>query len=310
MPMHEGVKLIVEGMRSALGGQPLTSMKLEDMRAMTDYSAVASTVSVHDITDTEIPSEHGGIPVRIYRPDDRTDRPVLLWFHGGGYVLGTLAMGDDICRRLSTNAGVVVVNVDYRLAPEHPFPAGLEDCATALEWVQSGTPQTHGFDGSRVAVAGDSAGGNLAIATSLRARDLGRTAPTCQISVCGPGGFQVSNPEYGDLPFLVSEDVLWYENAYFAQPEDANLPYAVPNTAAAVENLPPLLMITAECDATRDSAEAFATRIADAGNDVAINRYDGMFHGFFGMPDMFEEAAQAHTAVEEFVQRHLAPQPL
>lgn len=303
MAVDERVQQLAEKMRAGLGAKRLTDFPIPQMREIVENILEPSTIAVHHVADQTVPGPGGQIPVRIYRPNQRTDLPVLLWFHGGGFVLGSLNTGDDLCRRLCTAAEVVVVNVDYRLAPEHPFPAGLDDCLTAYQWViDGGLPDC---DNTRVALAGDSAGGALAMALSLRCRDDGVRLPQAQVSIYGSADLGVSNPEFGDLPFLSNDDVAWYWDKYLPTADLADHPHALPGRATDLSGLPPLLCVSPEHDPTRDDAENYAHRLQKAGGIAEVRRYPLMYHGFFGRPEMFETAAEAHRDVAAFLQRHL-----
>lgn len=306
MAVTDQVRLLAEQMHQGLGGASLTDLDLAQMRALVEQIASAPPeVTVHSVEDRIVDGPDVTIPIRIYRPDDAPDLPALVWLHGGGFALGSLETGDDICRRLCSAAGIVVINVDYRLSPEHPYPAALDDCMAVYAWARAEKRAGDGIDGARVAVAGDSAGGNLAMAMSLRCRDESLPLPSCQVSIYGTAEMVISNPELGDLPFLANEDVEWFWSAYLPEPECADHPYVSPARASVLSDLSPLLVVTAEHDPTRDASEDYARRVLEAGVEVEIRRYPLMYHGFFGRPGMFAEAAQAHRDVVEFLSRHL-----
>lgn len=265
--------------------------------------SVPSPVAVTSVEDVTVQGPGGPIPVRVYRRDPGTPAPVLVWLHGGGFVLGSLTMGDDVCRRIASALGAVVVNVQYRLAPEHPYPAALDDSLNVYLWAHS-RPEVLGPVTGRVAVGGDSAGGNLTLALAQKIRDDALPPLTCQLSVCGAAGEMVPNPEFGELPFLTSHDILWYWKQYLSDPALRNDPYVDPARATDLSGLPPLMVITAEYDASRDGTEQYARRVAAAGGQATVNRYPGTTHGFFLARDT-EPAQDARRDAVAFLKEHL-----
>jgi acetyl esterase len=232
--------------------------------------------------DRTIPGPAGEMRVRIYWPDGEGPFPVTLYMHGGGYVVGDLNTQDMIARALCHWGKTLLVSLDYRLAPEHKFPAAPEDVWAALQWLAAHAGELDG-DPARLAVAGDSAGGNLASAAALRARDCG-LALAAQINIYGscnyPSEDRPSAREFADGPILKADDVTWFWEQYLADPGDANDPQASPFRAASHVGLAPAFIGTAECDPSRDDAEAYAEKLRVAGVDVVSKRYSGMVHGF------------------------------
>ena len=302
--LNPKVAELAEQMRQALP-TPMTALPIDELRTMTSAMLVPSPVSVRDVREGLVEGAGGPIPIRVYRPDvGAAASAVLVWLHGGGYALGGLSMGDDLCRRLCVTAGVTVVNIDYRLAPEHPFPAGLEDCVAVYRWVRSGPAELRDCDTQAVAVAGDSAGGNLAMALALYCRDRGIPQPACQISYYGTADFMITNPEYAELPFLTGSDMHWFWDTYLPVADRDN-PYAAPARTSNPGDLPPLLVITAENDPTRDGTEDYARRLRDAGVPVEMTRYAGVQHGFVSLTSLLPEAATALGQTVEFLRNHL-----
>lgn len=266
---------------------PLYTMSLAEARAA-DLASIRQTGGepepVHDVVDLTIPGPGGELPVRLYRPSGRRPLPALLYFFGGGWVLGTIDTADGVSRSLANISGALVVVVGYRLAPEHRFPAALDDCAATLRWVAENASQI-GADPARIAVGGDSAGGNLAAALALRARTDG--PPLVGQLLVYPNTDQSADDESmraADDPFLFNRhSVAWYREHYLADPGDAANPLASPLRAGSLAGLPPALVITAEYDPLRDQGEAYARRLAEAGVPVELSRYAGMAHGFFTM---------------------------
>jgi acetyl esterase len=268
--------------------------------------------AVDVVRDLTISGPGGDLPVRIYLPAAETPAPVLVFYHGGGWVLGTLDSADDICRRFARRANCVVVSVDYRLAPEHPFPAAVDDAYAALEWVADAAGGIGG-DPDRLGVAGTSAGGNLAAAAALRARDEGGPALTQQI-LCYPmtgRGFEgdgtadadgaLEHPlgsydENADGPLLTRRDVEWFWEQYLDGPEDAANPYAVPRRTDDLSGVPPASVVTCGHDPLRDEGVAYAAALADADVPVEHLHYPDVVHGFLSMAD---EATVADDAFDE-----------
>ena len=266
---------------------PLYTMSLTEARAADLASIRASggePEPVHEVTNLTIPGPGGELPLRLYRPAGERPQPVLLYFFGGGWVLGTIDTADGVSRRLANSSGALVAVAGYRLAPEHPFPAAVEDCYAAVCWVAEHAAEI-GADPARLAVGGDSAGGNLAAGVALRARD-GGPALAGQILVY-PNTDQLADDESmraADDPFLFNRhSVGWYRQHYLANPGDAASPLASPLRAQSLAGLPPALVITAEYDPLRDQGEAYARRLAADGVQAELSRYPGMAHGFFTM---------------------------
>jgi acetyl esterase/lipase len=276
---------------------PLYTMSLAEARAA-DLAAIRAAGGdpepVHEISELAIPGPGGELALRVYRPSDDRPLPLLLYCFGGGWVLGSIDTADGVARALANAAGVMVAVPGYRLAPEHPFPAALEDCHAALRWIAQNAERI-GVNPARLAVGGDSAGGNLAAALALRARDGGDTddgdidrrgepAPVAQLLVY-PNTDQLADDasmRAGDDPYLFNRfSVDWYRGHYLRSERDAADPLASPLRAATLKGLPPALVITAEYDPLRDQGEAYASRLAEDEVPVRLSRYDGMAHGFF-----------------------------
>jgi acetyl esterase len=257
-----------------------------------------------------IPGAAGERPVRVYRPVDADGQrlPVLLWLHGGGFVTGDLDQADGDCRQLATRARLLVVSLDYRLAPEHPFPAAPEDAYAALCWIAEHARELGG-DPSCIAVGGDSAGGNLAAVVSLLARDRVGPRPRFQLLV-----YPVTDVTRFDRPstlenasgyFLTRSAMMWFTAQYAPTPEQAANPHVSPLLAPDLRNLPPALVITAEHDPLRDEGEAFAERLREAGVPVTLSRYAGTVHGFFTMNAFLDVGRRAVEEASEALRRAL-----
>ena len=290
---------------------PLYEMSLAEARAADLASIRASGGTpepVAEVRDLTIPGPGGDLPVRVYRPVSGTTLPVLVYFFGGGWVLGTIDTADGVARALANAAGVMVVVPGYRLAPEHPFPAALDDCYAAVRWVASGADGI-GADPGRIAVGGDSAGGNLAAAVALRARDDG-LALSGQLLVY-PNTDQLADDESmrsADDRYLFNHhSVAWYRQHYLADPGDAASPFASPLRAESLAGLPPALVITAEYDPLRDQGEAYARRLADEGVPALVTQYPGMTHGFFTMAGTVDASRKAIASAAEQLRTWLVP---
>lgn len=278
---------------------PLYAMTLTDARAA-DLASIRAgggePEPVHEVVDLVIPGPAGDLPLRVYRPSREPELPVLLYFFGGGWVLGTIDTADGVSRSLANSAGALVVVVGYRLAPEHPFPAAADDCYATLRWVIEHAGDI-GADPTRIAVGGDSAGGNLAAGVALRARDDGLTL-VGQLLVY-PNTDQLADDESmrtADDRFLFNRySVAWYRQHYLGNPADATNPLASPLRAKSLAELPPALVITAEYDPLRDQGEAYARRLASEGVKVELSRYQGMAHGFFTMAGTVDASRAALT---------------
>ncbi|MGH8983699.1 MAG: alpha/beta hydrolase [Acidimicrobiia bacterium] len=262
---------------------------------------------VHQIDDRTIPGPGGELPVRVYRPGEDRPLPLLVWFHGGGWTIGSLDTHDNTCRSLANGVGCVVVSVDYRLAPEHKFPAAVEDALAAMQWVADHGADVGG-DPARLAVGGDSAGGNLAAVVSLLARDAGTPDLAFQLLV-----YPVTDHEFESASmrenatgyFLELESMRWFYNQYLNDENDSADWRFSPVRAAALTGLPPAFVLTAEFDPLRDQGELYARRLEAAGVPVELRRYDGVFHGFFGMREFIEPAQQAFDDVTKALREAL-----
>ena len=255
------------------------------------------------VRDMAIPGAAGTIPARFYRPIADGVLPLLAYFHGGGWVIGSLDTHDDVCRDLTAQSGCAVLSVDYRLAPEHRFPAAAEDCYAATRWAAA-NGATLGIDPARLAVGGDSAGGNLAAVTALMARDQHGPALRFQLLVYPVTCGRMDSPsmhENAEGYLLTRDAMIWFWDHYAPARADRERPHASPLRAADLRGLPPALVISAEFDPLRDEGEAYAKRLKDAGVPVTLHRYDGQIHGFVTMGALIDRAraavAEAATAL-------------
>jgi len=291
----------------AMGMPELHTLPVEGARqAMAALTAMRGAVEpVAKVEDRCLPGPAGEIPVRVYHPEPDAKFPVLLWFHGGGWVLGSLDTHDGTCRSLANQARCVVVSVDYRLAPEHRFPAAADDCFAATRWVAS-KASSLGGDPTRVAVGGDSAGGNLATVVAQMARDRGGPRLDFQLLVYPVTEAAFETPSYRDNAegyFLTRDAMRWFWDHYVPNPDDRGHPYCAPLRAESLADLPPALIITAGFDPLRDEGEAYAAKLQAAGVATRLSRYEGMIHGFFGMGAMLNDGNRAVSEAAEALRK-------
>jgi acetyl esterase len=305
MALHPQCKAFLD-MLAAAGGPPLEQLPLDEARKlpyqMIDAGGPEEPVSQ---VDTRVIPGPVPIPVRVYRPTLDQDLPALVYFHGGGFVICNLDTHDRLCRNLANASGSVVVSVDYRLAPEHKFPAAAEDAFAATRYVAEHAAE-FGVDPNRIAVGGDSAGGNLATVVALMARERGGPSLKFQLLIYPVVDFDDDSPsmrEYGQNHFLTRESMEWFTSSYVATAVDRRAPYASPWYATDLHGLPPAMVMTAECDPLRDQGEAYGRRLQEAGVAVVIKRYDGMIHPFFSLSGIIDAGrvaiADAGSAVRQ-----------
>jgi acetyl esterase len=297
MPLDPKVAAYLEEMAKAGFPANETLTPAEARRMMLERRALIpqQTVPVANVDDRAIPGPDGEIPIRVYTPDGQAPFPVLVFFHGGGWVIGSLDTHDSLARGLANAGGCVVVSVDYRLAPEHKFPCAAEDAYAATCWAAEHAAEVGG-DGSRLAVAGDSAGGNLAAAVALMARDRGGPPLALQILIYPVTDRDFDTPSYlekGEGYGLTRSGMQWFWNHYLSGDADVANPYAAPLRAPELAGLPPAFVITAEFDCLKDEGDAYAERLRQAGVSTTLSSYDGMIHGFMTLATLFPQGAQA-----------------
>jgi acetyl esterase len=286
----------------------------EGRAAMAEAFVPPAPRPVGAVSDRTVPGPAGAVPVRVYAPAGDGPWPALVWFHGGGWVVGSLAETDDTCRALCAESGAVVISVDYRLAPEHKFPAAWEDCVAVTRWVAARGAEL-GVDGTRIAVGGDSAGGNLAAVVAQVLRDEGGPAIAFQLlvyPVCGtPADGRDSYREFAEGHYLTREAMDWFTGHYANGSADLADPRLAPLLAPDLAGLPPALVILAACDPLADEGTAYAARLRDAGIPVTLRRFEGQIHAFFSHPEEFDAAAEARTEAAAALRAALAaPTPL
>ena len=289
---------------------PLRSLPVEESRAILRDAPRPEGPPIHQVENRTIPGPGGELAVRIYRPGVGL-RAVIVYFHGGGWVVCDLDSHDRACRSLADATGATVVSVDYRLAPEHPFPAAADDGLAATSWVAAHADEL-GVDPNRLAVAGDSAGGNLAAAVPLMARAAGGPRIAFQLGIYPVLAADFDTPSYrenAERYFLTRSDMEWFWDQYVPVRADRTNPIAAPLSEPDLTGLPPSHIITAEHDPLRDEGAAYANRLREAGVPSTNTRYGGMFHGFFAMGALLPTAEQAFADVTGVLRRVLGEQP-
>jgi acetyl esterase len=271
--------------QAASGRPPLHRQSVAQARAFHNRDAAAlngEAAPVAAVADRAVPGPGGELPVRVYTPQGEAPFPIVVFFHGGGWVVGTLDSYDPLCRALAAAVPAVVVSVDYRLAPEHRWPGAAEDAYAATLWASRHAAELGGAQ-HRLAVAGDSAGGNLAAVVALGARDRGGPAIAFQLLVypaLDAAGDTGSWRGFADGFYLTAAGMRWYWDHYLGGADGA-APDASPLRAAFLGGLPPALVVTADHDVLRDEGEAYAARLGEAGVAADVRRVEGVVHGFF-----------------------------
>jgi len=282
---------------------------LQDLRAYIKRLSTGAgplPVPLASIYDTQIAGPGGELPLRIYTPEGIGPFPVIVFFHGGGYVTGDLDTQDMIARALAHGATALTISVDYRLAPEHPFPAAADDAFSALKWSAENAIKFNG-DASRLAVAGDSAGANLSAVVALDARDAGGPDIAAQILFYGSMSHSADTPsarEYGDGPIITADDIDFFLTHWLGKnSQSMTSPRAFAFHAADHRSLPPAFIVTAECDPSRDGGERYGEKLQASGVHVEHRRYAGMPHGFISWLGTLPTAQQAIDEASAFLSR-------
>ena len=301
MALHPQTAAVLDFMKQ-LGTPPLHEVTPAEGRANYLAMRVPSTVQLHEIRDFDA----GGVRCRLYRSTDDNAAPLLIYYHGGGWVIGDLESHDDICRKLARDAKCSVIAVDYRLAPEHPAPASHEDCIAATKWIFANATSL-AVDPARIAIGGDSAGGNLSAVVSMHAG----VKPVFQLLVYPATDMrmgQVSHRENAQGYLLTEDSMKWFIDHYL-QGDDTkrNDPLYSPllSDDATLKKSPPTLVITAEYDPLRDEGEEYAARLNSVGVPTSVVRFRGQIHAFFGMSELLDDAAAAIALSASYLRKYL-----
>lgn len=296
MPLHPQVKKILE---------EAASLELPDYQDLSPAAArrqmldltppVDPLLTVKRVENLMIPGPKGEIPIRLYYPSGDPPFAVLVYFHGGGWVMGDLDTHHGVCHALAKQSSCLVVSVDYRLAPEHRYPAAVEDAYATTSWVAQNTDAIQA-DPDRLAVGGDSAGGHLAAVVTLMARDRNGPRIDLQVLMYPITDFNLNSPSYLENKdgYMLTRDLMrWFWNHFIDDESQANDPYVSPLRAINFNDLPQALIITAEYDPLRDEGESYAKKLQGAGVEVTLSRYPGMIHGFIRMTAQLDHAKEA-----------------
>jgi acetyl esterase len=295
VPLNDEARALLDTMGQA-DATPIAEMTLTEIRTSAwgwlDFMTPPEPVAHRE--HLFIPGPSSDLPIMIYAPSGAGPFPALVYFHGGGFVVGNIQLADGPSRRLANATGCVVIAVNYQKAPEHSFPIPLDDCAAAFQWAVEHAEELD-IDPQRVGVVGDSAGGNLAAAVCLKARDEGTPLPAVQVLIYPVTSFAIDTPSaiqnaegYG----LSDADMRWYRQQYLPDEQDRRNPLAAPLLAPSLEGLPPAVVVTAEFDPLCDEGDQYADRLESAGVPVIRRRYAGTIHGFFYFDKALSEGAR------------------
>ncbi|HZG16119.1 MAG TPA: alpha/beta hydrolase [Candidatus Bathyarchaeia archaeon] len=304
MALHEQSEAFLREIASLPASHTIAPQELRKLVAGT---AISDAFELASTEDRWVGGPHGDLLLRIYRPLKEGDLPVLVYYHGGGFVLCDVEKYDPLCRMLAAVTGCAVVSVDYRLAPEHRFPIAVEEAHFAVQWVAEHCVSL-GFDPASLFVAGDSAGGNLAAVVAQLARNEGSPRIAGQILICPMadfGGDYESMHLFASGYFLNRDVLNYFTRHYLREEADRTNPLASPMNGEFT-GLPPALIVTAEYDPLRDEGETYGRRLAEAGGIVTHKRYLGMIHGFYSMTDLFDDAYSVYKQIYTFLQSILA----
>jgi acetyl esterase len=300
--LHPQIQKVLEAM-AKLDLKPIEAMDPVEARRQMEAMAAsrnAEPLPTARVENRTIPGPAGEIPVRIYWPTAAGVRPAIIYYHGGGHVIGSLDTHDLVARNLCGGAEAVVVSVDYRMGPEHRFPAAVEDSMAALEWVHANTASL-GADPDRLGVHGDSAGANLAAVVAILARDRGAPKLRLQSLVYLVADFRMGSESYKTYAtgcgVLTADAMKWFRGHYLRTMDDALDWRASPLLAPSLAGVAPAIVIAAECDVLHDEGMAYAEALKASGVAVEYKRYAGMIHAFFGMMPAVDDAMNAQRAV-------------
>jgi acetyl esterase len=300
--LHPQIERVLKMMAEAKL-RPIEEMTLAEAREQMEATARARQAEPLDVSRVEermIPGPADEIRVRLYWPKAAGRTPAIVYYHGGGHVIGSLDTHDFVARNLCGGTGALVASVDYRMGPEHRFPAAVEDSFAALQWVHANAASL-GADPGRIGVHGDSAGANLAAVVALLARDAGSPELRLQSLVYPISDYHLIGDSYAKYVrgygVLTRDAMVWFRDHYLRGPEDASDWRASPIKASSFAGVAPAIVITAECDVLHDDGQRYAEALRHAGVAVDYREYPGMIHGFFGMTPAVDDAMNAQRAV-------------
>jgi acetyl esterase len=298
MPLDPQVQSLLDQF-AAPGQAPLNEIPVEEGRQVALLLATfdGEPEAVDTVEDRAVPGPGGEIPVRVYRPARTDPLPVVAWFHAGGAVVGDLETADRTCRKLANRSGALIVSVDYRRAPEHRFPAAVNDCWTVTRWIADHASELGG-DPHRLAVGGDSVGGGFAAAVAQRAAREGAPALRHQLLVCPFLDMTLQHPsmdEYADGYLVTKVLIGWFADHYLGPDGDPTDLRASPLLAPGPTGCAPATIVTAEFDPARDEAIEYAKKLTGDGVPVVVDHYDGMIHIFFALGGVVDRAEEAMT---------------
>jgi len=300
--LHPQIQRVLQVMAEA-NLKPIEAMTPAEARAQmeaTAQSRKAEPLPVARVEERMVPGPAGGICLRLYWPNAAAPAPVIVYYHGGGHVIGSLDTHDLIARNLCAGTEALVASVDYRMGPEHKFPAAVDDSVAALKWVHAHANEL-GADPDRIGVHGDSAGANLAAVVALMARDAGTPNLRLQSLVYPVADYGLTGDSYEKFAegygLLTRQAMVWFRNHYLRSPRDAEDWRASPIRMATLAGVAPAIVVTAECDVLHDDGERYAEALRRAGVPIEYKEYSGMIHAFFGMVPVVDDAMNAQRAV-------------
>lgn len=299
MTLHEQARTFLA---QAAQFAPVHTLTPDQFREVAVATAISETYELHT-EDHRLAGPHGELLVRIYRPQPQGPQPVIVFYHGGGFVINDVEAVGPMCRKLAATTGWAVASVDYRKAPEHKFPVPVEESLFALKWI-SEQAQALDLDREKIVVAGDSAGGNLAAVVAQLARDQGGPAIARQILICPLTDWSShyeSKKQFHSGYFLEQATMDYFEGHYLRNERDRLDPQASPLLGNLAE-LPPALILTAEFDPLRDEGEQYGYRLVEHGTQVTLKRYKGMIHMFYALTDLFDDGEDVYKTIRQELQ--------
>jgi len=301
MPLDPQIQKMLESLK---GSPSMEAMSLQDLRKSMLVVAPALRTTVGAVKDLSIPVDSHQVSARLYTPTVLTRSGLTIFFHGGGFVMGNLETHDHVCRDLCSQTESLVLSVDYRLAPEHKFPAATDDCFQVVCWAAENAKLLN-IDRTRIVLAGDSAGATLALVTAMRLRDEGNQPARAQVLIYPVTDYHTpATPSYlenGEGYVLTRAAMIRFWDDYLTSPQQASHPYATPLRVVDLAAMPQALILTAEFDPLRDEGALFAERLRNAGVSVTHRSYDGLIHGFFRMSLVSARAKQAVTETAQWI---------